>query len=253
MDNQIVKQFTISDILSVATNIFKQHWKLIIIFAAIFYIPTFISFGFYTQYIQFDKIMEGNMIVYMQTFNPTDLFLGVPPLYWVALIIISLIQFLPIIGISNIVNDCASNESPNLAKIIAITFQRALPFIFTYFLAIILISVASLFFIIPGIILMVYFSFWFSIVSIRNKSFLGALIHSYQVVKGRFWIVLGYSLLLVLMVIGINLIFSIFSLISSNAIFQSVISIFSTLAATIVYVAQAVFFINFENTKMVQE
>lgn len=119
-----------------------------------------------------------------------------------------------------------------------------------YALLVIAVSLALvglyLLFIIPGIIFTIYWLFAAYILIGENKGVIESIKRSKAIVRGRWWRVLGYYLLLILVFTGISLIFSIPGSIL-KAIFQSTVvyNIFSLASYTITIPLGILFLKNF--------
>jgi len=113
--------------------------------------------------------------------------------------------------------------------------------------------------IVPGIIFSVYWMFATYAVVLQDKSGEGALKYSKAIVQGRWWKVLGYSLVFILIIYGISLIVNIPVLIvetfikNNNIVF--VLDVALKLMDELIYAFYAVmfsiFFINFDATKKI--
>jgi len=82
------------------------------------------------------------------------------------------------------------------------------PFVGTTIIQMILLVVAYLLLIIPGIILTIFWAFMRESVVFRNKTYMKALDYSFALVRKRWWRVLGILLGLGLITVGTNIILS---------------------------------------------
>lgn len=125
--------------------------------------------------------------------------------------------------------------------------KSASKYIGKYILLMIVVSLALtglyMLFIIPGIIFMVYWIFAAYVLIGENKGVIDSMKRSKVIVRGRWWRVLGYYLLLLLVFVGIGLIFSIPGSIL-RAIFQSeIISSIFSLASYVITVPLGILFL----------
>lgn len=179
-----------------------------------------------------------------------DMFISeIPALtIFAALILISVI--LGFIMSVTLVNFSFSLNRKNKPTTTSQAIKSASKYLGKYIVLVIAVSLALmglyLLFIIPGIIFTFYWLFAAYILIGENRGVIESIKRSKQVVKGRWWRVLGYYLLLMLVFMGISLIFLIPGSIL-RAIFQSTViyDIFSLASYTITIPLGILFLKNF--------
>ncbi len=95
--------------------------------------------------------------------------------------------------------------------------------------------------IVPGIIFAVYWIFSFYIFIAEKKGIMESLKISHHLVKNKWWMTLGYSALLTLIIIGISLVFSIPTL--ASGLFYAMIAFGKSLSINLIVTVSAVGFL----------
>lgn len=161
----------------------------------------------------------------------------------------SLFTLLAVLGIAYIVELTIHAEQPGLNDAINHALLRWLPAIGTYLLSTAAILLGSMLFLLPGIILAVFFLFDVYIVSLRELSLGAALRYSRDLVAGHWWQMLGRVLFVMFLVTVPNLFIN-FSVTASGAdLGQTTLIFYDTLLDVIFsfsLVAFTILFLNLE-------
>jgi len=237
MKNEIYsKEYSIGKILSEAWIYFKENFYLIAIVTVIIYIPINIILSLFPV----ETIISGQdtlkeIKIYARVSQILEGLIGIIATMAIAYAIKLRIDE------KEITAEGALKKS--LSKWPAVVGTNILLGIFIFGLFLLLI--------IPGVIYSVYWMFTPYVVMLCNKSGKAALDHSKEIIKGRWWKVLGYSfvfgILTFLVVIGINIPLSIVpDVFVLNIISDTITSVFLSYFV----VVTTIFFINFDNNRI---
>jgi hypothetical protein len=92
-------------------------------------------------------------------------------------------------------DDAVHNRKNNIPTLSLKALKRFLPYVGTSIIQIIFLFLLLILLIFPAIIAGVFWIFTPMIVALRKKTAIDALTYSYRIVKGKWWRVLGYSIL----------------------------------------------------------
>lgn len=131
----------------------------------------------------------------------------------VLILISAVLGFIMSLTLINFSFSLSLRKKQSKLKTTSQAIKAASKYLGKYVLLMIVVSLALmglyLLFIIPGIIFTIYWLFAAYILVGENKGVIDSIKRSKQVVRGRWWRVFGYYLLLMLVFMGISLIFSI--------------------------------------------
>ena len=223
------KQFSIGKILSESWKRFTENFQLILIITLIVYIPINIILAF---------VPIGESLENFKLF------------YWIIQIHEGLIGIIATMAIAYAIKNKIDGKSISIGEALKKSLSRWGAAIGTNIILGIFLLGLTLLLIVPGIIFDVYWIFVIFVVILNDKSGKDALDHSKKIVKGRWWTVVGYSIVFgilgfIVLMIGVvpfwflpeNFLTSI-----ATATLIDIIVSFFTVVSTI-------FFINFDSTK----
>lgn len=161
----------------------------------------------YAQKILFKNIKEISLMTFLLMLLSliTELNKGNSVLYAILLVLTSVFSLtIMITSVYITENQIVNGEMDKIALIshIKMSSSRLIPYLFTVILTTILIIIAYVLFIIPGIIASVWFSFVVYASILKGKNGFAALSYSKEIVEGQWWGILWKSTKL-LIVIGL--------------------------------------------------
>lgn len=235
-------EYSIGKILSLGWKYFEQNWKTILFIILIIYIPINIIVtltSIHTNYADFGSVSGG-----MRLYQLLQAVIGIIATMAIALVVKSNIDG----------NTLSLKESLKKA---ARLWPKA--FSTNILLAICLIGL-TLLLIVPGLIFGIYWMFSLYAVIFHDKIGTKAFGYSKSVVKGRWWKVLGYSIVFgILMVIAslvigliTGLISGLIPTIAGSSIVEIVLTTGGDFVLAFFTVVSTVFFLNFDKTKRVE-
>ncbi|MFA6404947.1 MAG: hypothetical protein WCW03_03035 [Candidatus Paceibacterota bacterium] len=191
-------------LLKDAWNLFKSHWKVFIMIAAV---PSVIS-------------IAGQLLVNI----PIPIIAGILAF----ILIVAAIIFS--IYMQGALIDTIRKYSENPMAVISVKEQYSFGFkYFWSFLLVILIESLVVFgsfslFVIPGIIVAIYVSFYTMTLFVDDKRGFSALTESFSLVKGRWWGVLGRFLILGLVMFAVYIVVAILSFLIASVVGDSIVT-----------------------------
>lgn len=267
----VTHQFSLGEILEVSWSIFQKHWQKFIGFGIVF-IGIFVIIGLSVYYsADFSNLQTkaddffGTMGTYSsgsntnlasiwnQAFLDSSNDFDIKQLVsqYIMIFGISFFTFFLQMVIAIMVYQCSKNEEPDLRYAIEKALSKFhIAFITSLIFAIIMLGlVVSIIFIIGAIILSIYWNFYVFAIVLRDEAYIGSLSYSIGIVKGRWWTVLLYVIVLSLMVGIINMLITLPTLMMGDTIHAISVSLIIGAVTTVFYaITQSVMFINFEAT-----
>lgn len=265
-----IREFSLGEMLSIAVNIIKTHWKTFFTAGLIFY-GAFVLLGlliyhtidFSSLQSVFDEkfamtleLLKGsnnassNLLLSMLA-GMKGMSVGLMISRAVINLGIGLFGFYLTFVIALMVEQCSRNETPDLKQ--AFTRASTKFFVgFVTFLLYMLVIVGLSITIILGIVALaiaIYWKFFAYAIILRDKSFVQAFTYSIQVVRYRWWIILLYTIILALMQSFISSILNLpFVALPDTIEMYGLAMLVVSFVATFFLVVEAVFFINFDAT-----
>ena len=228
------KQFSIGEILSESWKRFRENFQLIVIITLIFYVPINIILSFIIlSFVPFEESILG--------FKQYSL---------VVQILGSLIGFVATMAIAYAIKSKIDGKSISVGEALKKSFSRLGAAIGTSVIEVVFLIGLAFLLVVPAIIYSVYWIFSIFEVVLNNRWGKDALDHSKQIVKGRWWLVMGYSIVFGLLGLVVATVGSILLLalpenfltdIVTNTLFDILLSFF--------VVVMTILFINFDSTK----
>jgi hypothetical protein len=224
------KQFSIGEILSLAWQKYTDLFQTILVIILIIYIPINIILGF----VPIDDSWEG-ILLYYRVIQLLEGFIGIIATMAIAF------------AVKQSLEGKRIEFGPALKKAL---FKWPYAFVTNLILGIFLLGLFLLL-IVPGIIFYVFWMFTLYVVVLKDIHWKSALDYSRSIVKGRWWTVFGYSIVFGLISLGVALGLGIITIFVPETYFTTLVidTVLDIMIAffTVVY---AVFFINFDYTKM---
>lgn len=265
-----IREFSLGEMLSIAWNIIKTHWKTFFTAGLIFY-GAFVLLGFLVNYTvdfsslqsvfdeKFDIIIDtlqgsnnasSNLLLSMLA-EMKGMSVDLMVSRAVINLGIGLFGFYLTFVIALMVEQCSRNETPDLKE----AFTRAgTKFVvgFITFLLYMLVIVGLSITLVLGIFaiaIAIYWKFFAYAIILRGKSFVQAFSYSIQVVRYRWWIIFLYTIVLALMQSFISSILNLpFVALPDTIEMYGLAMLVVSVVATFFLVVEAVFFINFDAT-----
>ncbi len=243
MDQEIYKkEYSIGQILSESWKRFTQNFQIILLVVLVVYIPINMILFF----VPFDALLE--QMGELQWFKAYIRIVQI--LEW-------LIGIIATMAIAYIVKQWIDGENVSFKEAIKKSLSRWFFAVWTNILLGIFLFLLTLLLVIPGVIYYVYWIFVIQVVVLHNKSWNDALDYSKNIVKGRWWKVLGYSLvfgtLMIIASLSIGLLEGIIlGFLPENfviSIFEVLLDSFTDFLLSYFTVVSVIFFINFDSTK----
>ncbi len=243
MEQEIYKkEYSIGQILSYSWKKFTQNFQLILFVILTVYIPINIILSF----VPFDAPLEqmGGMQgfrIYMKIIQ----------------ILEGLIGIIATMSIAYIIKQKIDGKIVDFKHAIKKSLSRWPAAIGTNIMLGIFLLGLTLLLIIPGIIYSVYWIFVLYVVVLHDKSGKNALDYSKGIVKGRWWKVVGYSLVFGILALVVSLSIGlaegvILGFLPENfivSVFEVLLDTFTDFLLAYFTVVSIIFFINFDNTK----
>ncbi len=255
------RQYSLEEILSITFNIIKKHWLKFLLIGVIVYLPLLILANF------LDKSYLLNIIpkvILDQPLSGSSAFAGMGgfgafgtfremitsliPMYYFAIGLL-FFGFLVNFCFAEIVQKCAHGEEPTLKEALMASIKKYPVGLLTYIIAGISLFFLTFALIVPGIIFGVFWTFFMIVIILRNRWGIDALRYSFHVVRGRWWRVLGFTLVFALMAGLISMVPSqVGQLFLKNPYLFSLFSLLSYIIQSFTMIASTVFFLNLEST-----
>jgi len=247
MENQLPeqRQYSLEEVLSITFNIIKKHWLKFVLIGLIVYVPILIA----TSFIDTSNLKN----IFPRNFPP-----ALAPLkeYWISMLptfyftyCLSLIGFFVNFVVAKIVESCANGVEPSLQSAVSVSFKQFLKGFITTILSSIFIFFLSIPMGIPAIIFMVYWWYFLNAIILRNRWGIDALRYSFYVVKGRWWRVVGFSIVFWLITVVASWLPSGIGLFFAKVQFvQNVILVITYIIHIFTMIAGTVLFLNLEST-----
>lgn len=158
-----------------------------------------------------------------------------------------LMSSISVMSIAYAIKKGVNNTSVSVKKTLNKTLLRLIDGIKTQVMVNIFLIGLFFLFIVPGIIYSIYWMFAMIVVVVKNKSGKEALDYSKDVVRGRWWKLFVYMIILSLPVIFVSAIVSILTMFSNgNIIVLSLIDSVISFIAMFLYVVISVLFLNLD-------
>lgn len=222
------KELRLTDILSIATKIFLENFPKVMIVVAFLFFPISIL-----NAMILDRLNMGVQLI--DSLNTTGAILENMPIFKEAalnffenyLLLIAMYLFLEPIGvisIAKIAKKSVCGEPIQMQEIIGEAMNCLWSVIITAIPYVILIFIASMFFIIPGVYLGVIWIFYVYAIGLRQKRGWKALEYSTKLVKGKFWQTVLMILTIFLITLGWDWIFGTIKIILPQNIATDILS-----------------------------
>ncbi|MBN2052703.1 hypothetical protein JW756_04320 [Candidatus Woesearchaeota archaeon] len=242
------KKIKLGELVSISWNAWMKHFGFFTLLLIPYFILMLIQLYAQTYYLSNPNLMAGLAK------------------FLIVSLIVSLLSIIPIfliiIGADSIIRDKKFSIKEALNRSWSV-FPKS---IITYLLLMLFIILLLILLIIPGIIFGVFWTFVVQALILRRKCCIKALKHSYHVVKGDWWKVLGNLIVIGLIIAGLSyaailvvyLIAGIIALASptitflgfiSSFLFMAIMMLITTLALPFVYIAETALFLNLEGVK----
>ncbi len=236
------KEYSIGQILSESWKKFIQKFQLILLVTLAIYIPINIILFF----VPFDALLEQmggiqGFRIYMKIIQ----------------ILEGLIGIIATMAIAYIVKQKIDGKTINFKEALKKSLSRWPAAIGTNIILGIFLLGLTLLLIVPGVIYYVYWIFVIYVVILHDKSGKNALDYSKSIVRGRWWKVLGYSLIFGILTLIASLSIGfvegiILGFLPENfviSIFEILLDSFTDFLLAYFTVVSVIFFINFDSTK----
>lgn len=258
MENQLPeqRQYSLEEVLSITFNIIKKHWLKFVLIALIVYTPLLIIANLMDKSYLLNLFPKDIMDTVSNNFgifggagmNFKELLYSVTPIYYFS-IGIMIFGFIVNFTIAKIVESCSKAEEPSLQAAISASIKKYAIGLVTTIIFGIFMFFLSLPLFIPAIIFAIYWTFFMNAIILRNRWGIDALKYSYYVVKGRWWRVLGFSIVFGLIGGFAAMVPSqIGQLFMKIPLLYSLFVLLSYIVQTFSMIASTVFFLNLEST-----
>lgn len=245
------KELKVTDILSIATKLFFDNFSMVMVVVAFLFFPISILNAMIT-----DRLNIGVQL--LDSLNTTGAILENMPAFKGAalnffenyLLLIALYLFLEPIGvisIAKIAKKSVCGEPIHMQEIIGEAMDCLWSVIITAIPYFILVFIACIFFVIPGVYLGVIWTFYVYAIGLRQKRGWKALEYSAKLTKGRFWKTVLMILTIFLIALSWDWIFGTVKLILPRHIATDILSYtLSYIVACFASMTLAVLFMNRE-------
>jgi hypothetical protein len=191
MKIQLKPRFSFENVLRSTWRIFTEDPAAFLFYPILQALPVFLL----TIYVSFST--SGRSTFTPQNIDNWDVEVisQYIPLFVIMYLIAILLGLFTPIFIAIKTDDSIHNKKNDIPTLSKRALQRFLPYVGTSVIQVIFLILLFILLIIPAIIAGVYWMFTPMIVALRGKFALDALTYSYRIVKGKWWKVLGYSIL----------------------------------------------------------
>lgn len=228
------KEYSIGKLLSVSWELFTKNIALI----SLIVLVTFTPFTLVVLYLSNQMTGKYSMSA------------SVPGYFFVVFLITYLLFAIYVVAIPLVVQARLKGQSITLKQSLRQSLPHFFPIILTTLLEIIFLIGLTLLLVIPGIIFSIYWGFVHVSVALKHKSGIAALKDSKAAVKGRWWKVLGYSIVFTILSIPVFFIQILLMVILPSHIISSFIGmIFAMILNSFFMILAVVWYINLDNTK----
>lgn len=227
------RELTISEIIIGAWKIFSDHIRAIVLVTVAVFLPLNIITAF----------IPGQDAT-AETINTASA-VG----FGISSMLLALAGVLVPVAIAHIVRQYLDRQPIDFNTAIRFAFSRWLPAVGTTLLMLAFLFGLTFLLVIPAIIFGVYWAFATYVVALKGKSGLDALRYSQVVVRGRWWKVVGYLIVLGFITGMISWLISLPFATIHNPIVNALISTLSDIVFSFTIVATAIFFINLDNVR----
>ncbi len=251
-------EMSITEVISMAINIFKQNIKSIILITLIIFIPINIAGAL----IPIDEVLNNLKLLMPEGMDYTllDFTLIQETMTeftrWTT-IYAGLQQFfgaLAVMGVAFIVYKFIDGDKINYKVALEESFSRWVPAIWTILLSSIIMIGLCFFIFIPALIFGVYINFMLYVVIIKKQKGTLALSYSFKLIKGRFFRTLGRLIIIFIIQYTINItIILMFGFLPSNLVVSVILSTLNTFVAMFFWVVQTIWFLNYDSVKTVRK
>lgn len=264
-----VYEFSIGEILGIAWKIFIRHWQKFVLPALLFALP-FVLIGFGVFYgsdlsawqAAYDSMIE-NMYADMGSSGIMSLYAGILENLSIDFVVASgsmtigftVFTFFITMLFADMVYDCSRNETPDIGKSLGKVFGKFWQGLLTTVLfGIVVFGLMMTIFLIPvAIAISVYWVFYLYALILKDKDFVSAFRYSYSAVRGRWWKVFLYMIIFSILQSVVNLFASMpFQFAGESIEAQGILLIVNSIIQAFFLVVGAVFFINFDSTKIIE-
>ncbi len=229
------RELSIPEMLAHSWKLFKGNFKLVLFVTLLVYVPINIII----EFIPFDSLIQKDPIAGIKLYLRAIQFLE------------SFIGILATLAVAFAIKSRLSGRKVDFKASMKKAVSRWLPAIGTGILMRVFLLGLFLLLIVPGVIYSIYWTFALYAVVLHDKTWKAALDYSKSVVKGRWWKVFGYSLVFVIISSLVVIVFAIPTWFLPDDFLLNILS--TTLidvVASFFIVLGAVFFINFDSTKL---
>lgn len=240
MEKNIFKTpYSIGDILSHSWKLFTENFTTILIIILFVYIPL-------------NVLLKGLTAAFVTSTEPLEILMV--EIRWLQFLE-AIIGILAILAITWLVKTKLEGKNIGWRECLGKAFQKWPAAFGTNILKAVFLIGLFILLIVPGVIFSIYWLFVIYIVVFHDKAFIEALKHSREIVKGRWWKVFGYSLVLglisLVVALGVGAIIGIPSIfIGESVIIDIVTAVILNIFLSYFLVAGVVFFVNFDNNRV---
>jgi hypothetical protein len=165
----------------------------------------------------------------------------------IGVLLTSFVANLATLAIIAVVGSVMSGQELDLKQIRASAFKYWLPAIWINIITGIIVGLSTLFFIIPGIVVSVFYTFTLHALVLRNRRGYDALEYSWRVVKGDWGMVFGLLLINIISQIGIRFLLEFVTQFHPVTVFIQDVGV--NVIASLFVVVQVVMFLHFDAFK----
>lgn len=185
-------EYVLSGLLSDAWAFFQKHFKLVALTVLALSVPLHVLQSLFVDYRGSDILIE----------NPNGWesvgWSFISPAAWVAMVIGSLIGIIIPLSVARLTDALQHGETIDFRVALSRGFQKWGAGLVTMLVMGVLLALLFFALIIPGIIFAVYWMFVVIVVALTDKTLLTALSYSRALVRGRWWKLFGYALVMAL-------------------------------------------------------
>jgi len=230
-------ELSISNILALSLRLLSNNYKLLLPIFLIIYLPLDIIPLFFPQLDSFQAYKTAQL-------NSSSISYG----YTAYGIIKGLLGMLATIAVIYAVNSIRAHRKITLKQCFLAAKERWLDLLLTSLLSAVILLGLTLLLIVPGIIYYIYYLFFSVIVVLKDLKYKEALDYSKNLVKGRWWKIFGFFLVLFALsfVIGIS-ISTLISFTKYSTVLGAAGNLILDLYALFAVICVTVYFINLDS------
>lgn len=227
----------LGDLIAITAELYTRNFDIVLLMSIIAIIPSTLLQNKYLlpSHLELNQTQTGQILVDRFTSSISE-----TSIMAVAAFLFASFGYLAIVYSTE---KSANKRSSSIMEACMHALQALIPYALATVLATVLISIGFVFLIIPGVIIAIYLLFIGNAIILKNKSILGSLKYSKDVVNKNVWYVLTVFVVLMVLALVVKFLISIVTLMIgpgllnafiSNALYQ-VVGYFLTMTFTVMF------------------